>query len=160
MTRRTVKADYVLLPRVMSKREAAAYMRITVSGVESLMRQGRLSVVQYPDIKRYLVDRWQIDKLIRECETYLGPLPPQGSQHGLFEAAYGIKTHSIETMAAAKKKQPSMIAIKPRGYQNTSRWMTSKRFGRWPLFGIPVRCQLTRRASCKCSKEDAVEITQ
>jgi len=106
MTRRTVKADFVLLPRVMSKREAAAYMRITVSGVESLIRQGRLSVVQYPDIKRYLLDRWQIDKLIRECETYLGPLPPEGSKYGYFEAAYGIKTHSVETMEAAKKKRP------------------------------------------------------
>jgi hypothetical protein len=103
MTRRTVKADYVLLPRVMSKREAATYMRITVSGVQSLIQQGRLSTVIYPDIKRYLVDRWQIDKLIRECETYLGPLPPQGSKYGYFEAAYGIKTHSIETIAAEKR---------------------------------------------------------
>jgi hypothetical protein len=105
MAKRTVKANYVLLPRVMSKREAAAYMRITVSGVQSLIQQGRLSTVIYPDIKRYLVDRWQIDKLIRDCETYLGPLPPHGSRYGYFEAAYGIKTHSIETMEAAKKKR-------------------------------------------------------
>lgn len=79
--------------RVMTKTETAAYMHLTIAGVEKLIAQGRLRPVRYPGIRRYFFDKRAVDLLVEQSQTSAVPatVPATGSRFGFSDVARGLK---------------------------------------------------------------------